>query len=177
MGNVDKSSMKLTLTVLTNLMPDVYAWTCTIWMTLFAVSHKWSGNSKQVFINQRNFRRQSIGKHNFMGHLLPCAIDFKTNHPPTHLQWIGKFGIATEPRHVISMGPRQRKCSVRPLSAATSSVWRTLLSRLTIHKNGNRSCLIQKYVKNIHGWGNTQQRESILDELRNRFCTIFATDF
>ena len=28
----------------------------------------------------------------------------------------------------------------------------------------------------IHGWGTTQRREWILDELRNRFCTIFATD-
>ena len=27
-----------------------------------------------------------------------------------------------------------------------------------------------------HGWGTTQRREWILDELRNRFCTIFATD-
>ena len=42
-----------------------------------------------------------------MGHLLPCAIDFKTNHSPIHLQWIEKLGIATEPRHVISMWPRQ----------------------------------------------------------------------
>ena len=42
-----------------------------------------------------------------MGHLLPCAIDFKTNHPPIYLQWIGILGMATEPRHVISMGPRQ----------------------------------------------------------------------
>ena len=29
----------------------------------------------------------------------------------------------------------------------------------------------------IHGWGTTQRREWILDELRNRFCTIFATDY
>ena len=48
-----------------------------------------------------------LGKHNSMGHLLPCAIDFKTNHPHIHLQWIGKLGIATQSRHVISMGPRQ----------------------------------------------------------------------
>ena len=27
-----------------------------------------------------------------------------------------------------------------------------------------------------HGWGTTQRREWILDELRNRFCTIFATN-
>ena len=105
MGNVDKLSMKLMLTVLTNPMPDVYVWTYTIWMTSFAVSHKWSRNSEQVFINQRNFRPTSIGKHNSMGHLLPCAIDFTTNHPPIHLQWIGKLGIATEPRHVIGASP------------------------------------------------------------------------
>ena len=79
-------------------------------------------NSEQVFINQLNFQPTSIGKHNFMGHLLPCAIDFKTNHPPIHLQWIGILGMATESRHVISMGPLQTE----PLSAATSSVWRTL---------------------------------------------------
>ena len=99
--------MKLILTVLTNLKPDVCMWTCTIWMTLFAASRKWSRNSKQVFINQLNFRPKSVRKHNSMGHLLPCAIDFKTNHPPIHLQWIGILGMATELRHVISMGPRQ----------------------------------------------------------------------
>ena len=49
----------------------------------------------------------SLGKHNSMGHLLPCAIDFKTNHPPIYLQWIGILSMSTEPRHVISMGPRQ----------------------------------------------------------------------
>ena len=27
-----------------------------------------------------------------------------------------------------------------------------------------------------HGWGTTQRREWILDELHNRFCTIFATN-
>ena len=88
MGNVGKLSVKLMLTVLTNLTPDVYVWTCKIWMTPFAASRKLSGNSEQVFINQLNFRPTSIGKHNSMGHLLPCAIDFKTNHPPIHLQWI-----------------------------------------------------------------------------------------
>ena len=77
------------LTVLTNLTLDVYMWTCTIWMTLFAASRKLRGDCEQVFINQLNFRPTSIGKHNSMGHLLPCAIDFKTNHPPIHLQWIG----------------------------------------------------------------------------------------
>ena len=119
------------LTVLTNLTPDVYVWRCTIWMTLFAVSRKWSVNSEQVFINQRNFQPSSIGKHNSIGNLLPCAIDFKTNHPLVHLQWIGKLGIATEPRHFISMGPRNWKWPVRPLSAATSSVWRTLMFQCT----------------------------------------------
>ena len=76
-------------------------------MPSFAVSQKWMGNSEQVFINQLNLRPTSIGKHNSTGHLLPCAIDFKTNHPPIHLQWIGKLGIATEQSHVISMGPHQ----------------------------------------------------------------------
>ena len=76
-------------------------------MTLFAASRKLRGDCEQVFINQLNFRPTSIGKHNSMGHLFPCAIDFKTNHPPIHLQWIGILGMATEPRHVISMGPRQ----------------------------------------------------------------------
>ena len=85
--------------------------TCAIWMTSFAASRKLSGNSEQVFFNQLNFRPASIGKHNSMGHLLPCAIDFKTNHPPIHLQWIVKLGIANEPRHVISMGPRQLEVS------------------------------------------------------------------
>ena len=61
-----------------------------------------------------------------MGHLLPCAIDFKMNHPPIHLQWIGKLGMSIEPRHVISMEPRQPEVPVRQLSTATSSVWRIL---------------------------------------------------
>ena len=96
MGNVGKLSVKLMLTVLTNLTPNVYVWTCTIWMTPFTASRKLSGNSEQVFINQLNFRPTSIGKHNSMGRLLPCAIDFKTNHPAIHLQWIGILGMATE---------------------------------------------------------------------------------
>ena len=58
----------------------------------------------EMLVNCRwiwNFRPTSIGKH-----LLPCAIDFKTNHPPIHLQWIGILGMSTESRHIISMGPR-----------------------------------------------------------------------
>ena len=82
MRNVAKLSVKLMLTVLTNRTPEVYMWTCAIWMTSFAASRKWSGNSEQVFINQLNFRPASIGKHNSMGHLLPCAIDL--NKSPTH---------------------------------------------------------------------------------------------
>ena len=120
MGNVDKLSMKLMLTVLTNLTPDVYVWKCTIWMTSFAVSCKWSGNSKQVFINQWNFRPTSIVKHNSIGHLLPCAIDFKTNHPPIHLQWIGKLGTQLSRTMLFQWGLAIRKSPVRSLSAATS---------------------------------------------------------
>ena len=107
MENGGKLSVKIMSTVLTNLTPDVYMWTCKIWMTSFAASRKWSGNSEQVFISQLNFRPTSIGKHNSMGHLLPCAIDSKTYHPPMHLQWIGTLGMAIESCHVISMGPRQ----------------------------------------------------------------------
>ena len=33
-----------------------------------------------------------------------------------------------------------------------------------------------KFNQQPHGWGTTQRREWILDELRNRFCAIFATD-
>ena len=95
------------LTIFTNLTLDVYMWTCTIWMTLFAASRKLRGDCVQVFTNQLNFRPTSIGKHDSMEHMFPCAIDFKTNHPPIHLQWVGILGMATEPRHVISMGPRQ----------------------------------------------------------------------
>ena len=76
-------------------------------MNSFAASRKWSGDSEWVFTNWLNFRPTSMGKHNFMGHLLPCAIDSKTNHPPVYLQWIGKFVMSTEPHHVISIGPRQ----------------------------------------------------------------------
>ena len=73
MENVGKLSVNLMLTGLTNLTSDVYMWTCTIWMTSFAASCHWSGNSEQVFINQVNFQPTSIDKHNSMGHLLPCA--------------------------------------------------------------------------------------------------------
>ena len=107
MGLVDKLLITLMSTFVKNLTAELYIWTCTIWMPSFAVSQKWMGNSEQVFINQLNLRPTSIGKHNSTGHLLPCAIDFKTNHPPIHLQWIGKLGIATEQSHVISMGPHQ----------------------------------------------------------------------
>ena len=123
MRNVAKLSVKLVLTVLTNRTPDVYMWTCAIWMTSFAASRKWSGNSEQVFINQLNFRPASIGKHNSMGHLLPCAIDFKTNHPPIHLQWIVKLGIANEPRHVISMGPRLPEVSGEAIVMACEGLY------------------------------------------------------
>ena len=135
--------MKLTLTVLTNLTPDVYAWTCTIWMTLFAVSRKWGGNTElfavsrkwggnteQVFINQRNFRSTSIGKHNSMGHLLPCAIDFKTNTHPYFCSGLGNLALQLSRAMLFQWGLANRKSPVRPLSAATSSVWRTLWYRL-----------------------------------------------
>ena len=45
---------------------------------------------------------------------------------------------------------------------------------------GDKTILRPSYLHNgisyTHGWGTTQRREWILDELRNRFCTIFATD-
>ena len=75
MGNVGKLWVKLMSTVSTNLTLDVYI---PGGGGLYRVDF--------VFINQLNFRPTSIGKHNSMGHLLPCAIDFKTNHPPIHLQ-------------------------------------------------------------------------------------------
>ena len=80
MGDVGKLSVKLMLTVLTNRTPDVYMWTCTIWVTSFASSCKWSGYSKQVFINPLNFRPTSIGKHNSMGHLLPLWCNCLQRH-------------------------------------------------------------------------------------------------
>ena len=122
MGNVGKLSVNLMLTVLTNHTPEVCMSTCTIWMTSFAASRKWSGNSEKIFINQLNCRPTLIGKWNSIGHLLPCAIDFKTNHPPTYLQWFGIPGMSTESHHVISMGPRQPEVS----GAASASAWRTL---------------------------------------------------
>ena len=76
----------------------------------------------RVFINQLNFRPTSIGKHNSMGHLLPCAIDFKTSHLPIHLQWIGILGMATEPCHVISMGPHQPEVSGEAIVCSDISV-------------------------------------------------------
>ena len=43
-------------------------------------------------------------------------------------------------------------------------------ARLSTHELGLQQ------VFGYHGWGTTQRREWILDELRNRFCTIFATN-
>ena len=42
-----------------------------------------------------------------MGYLLPCTVYSKSNHLPVYMQWIGIFGMATQPRRDISMGPRQ----------------------------------------------------------------------
>ena len=99
--------VKLVLIVLTNLTPDVYMWTCTIWMTSFAASGKWSGNSEQVFTKQINFQPTSIGKHNCMGHLFPCAIDFKTNHPPTTsaMDWDAWYGNWAAPCYFNEASP------------------------------------------------------------------------
>ena len=126
MGNVGKWLVKFMLTVLTNLTPDVYMWTCTIWMTLFAASCKWRGNSEQVFINQLNFRPTSTGKHNSMGHLLPCTIDFKTNNHPYICSGLGYLAWQLSRVMLFKWGLANRKSPVRPLSAMTSSGWRTL---------------------------------------------------
>ena len=58
-------------------------------------------------LHPTNFQPTSTGKHSSIGYLLPCATDFKTNHAPVYLQWIGIFDMSTEPHHVISMAPRQ----------------------------------------------------------------------
>ena len=54
-----------------------------------------------------------------------------------------------------------------------SANWRPFCPDLNVLKS-------KLWINNIyllyHGWGTTQQCEWILDELRNRFCTIFATD-
>ena len=128
MGNVGKLSVKLMLTVLTNLTPDLYMWTCTIWVTSFVASRKWSGSSEQVFINQLNFRPTSIGKHNSTGHLLPCAIDFKTNPPPYICNGLGYLAWQLSRAMLFQWGLANRKSAVMQLSAATSSVWRTLFN-------------------------------------------------
>ena len=41
---------------------------------------------------------------NFMGPLLPCALVFKPNRQP---YICSAFGMSADPRHVISIGPRQ----------------------------------------------------------------------
>ena len=41
---------------------------------------------------------------------------------------------------------------------------------------GSAAAEVSVKFLHIHGWGTTQRREWILDELRNRFCTIFAKD-
>ena len=110
MGNIGKLSANLMLTVMTNLTPDVYMSTCTISTTSFAASRKWSRNSEQDFINQLNFRPTSIGKHNSMGHLLPCAIDFK-NKLPTHtfaVDWDTWHGNWAAPCYFNGASPTRR---------------------------------------------------------------------
>ena len=44
-----------------------------------------------------------------MGHFHLHVQLIQHIHSPVHLQWIGIFGMSTEPRHVIAMGPRQQE--------------------------------------------------------------------
>ena len=71
------------------------------------------------------FLPTSIIKHKSMGYLLPCAIDFKTNHPPIYLQ-LGYFAYQLSRVMLFQWGHAKRKSLVRPFFAASASVWRTL---------------------------------------------------
>ena len=59
--------------------------------------------SRKEFRESLHFRPTSMHRLNFMGHLLPCAVDFKPNWHP---YICNTFGKSTNPRHVISIGPR-----------------------------------------------------------------------
>ena len=95
----------------------------------FAASRKLSGNSEQVFINQLNFRPTSKGKHNSMGHLLPCAIDSKKS--PTHtfaVDWDTWHGNWVAPCYFN--GASQPEVTGETIVCSDTSVWRTLLFTL-----------------------------------------------
>ena len=70
-----------------------------------------------------------------------------------------------------------KKISWTPISSETlwclRCIWKYDWPVLDSWSKLNWIMLVGGY---IHGWGTTQRREWILDELRNRFCTIFATD-
>ena len=115
------------LTVLTNLKPDFYMWTCTIWMTSFAASGRWIRNSEEVFINQLNFWPTPMGKHDCMGICFHVQLISKQIAHPYICNGLGYLAWQLSCAMLFQWGLTNRKPLVRQLSAATSSVWRTLL--------------------------------------------------
>ena len=67
------------------------------------------------------------------------------------------------------------KISLKFVSSANDPIDTLSLVLIAWHQTAiaRTNDFITKYV---HGLGTPQRREWILDELRNRFCTIFATD-
>ena len=61
-----------------------------------------------------------------MGHLLPCAVDSKQITHPYICNGLGYLAWQLSCAMIFQWGLANRKSAVMPLSAATSSVWRTL---------------------------------------------------
>ena len=83
---------------------------------------------------------------------------------------------------VKSMSTVIQKCYTVPVPRFMHSLWHLCTSQNILTVNGNMVHMFSHVKHHIavgqcHGWGTTQRREWILDELRNRFCTIFATDY
>ena len=149
------------LTILTNLTPGVYMWTCTIWMTLFAASCKWSGNSEQVFINQLNFRPTSIGTYNSMGYLLPW---FRNKSPDPYICKGGLEYLAWQLSRsmLFQWDTTNRKFPESQMSAAPASVWRTLYSETIRLFHGLHPLLVLislgSFIVGLHDYWSRQPR-------------------
>ena len=78
------------------------------------------------FHRSTKFLSTSISKHNSMGHLLPCAIDFKTNRPPYICGGLGYLVCQLSHAMLFQWGLANRKSPMRQLFAVPASIWRTL---------------------------------------------------
>ena len=95
------------------------------------------------------FLPTSINKHNSMGYLLPCAIDFETNHPTIYLQCIGILCMSNESRHVISMGPRQTEVPGEAIFCSVSYCVKDSIGNLISRKVKSKITGAELVIQNI----------------------------